>query len=44
MLEDLARDIEINEQALAHKIRLFDRALTFLVLAILLELVGRAVQ
>jgi hypothetical protein len=44
VLEDLARDIQINEQALARKGPLFDRALTFLVLAILVELAGRVVQ
>jgi hypothetical protein len=44
VLEDLARDVEINDQALAHKRPLFDRALTFLVLAILVELAGRVLQ
>jgi hypothetical protein len=44
VLEDLARDVEINDQALVRKGPLFDRALTFLVLAILVELAGRAVQ
>jgi hypothetical protein len=44
VLEDLARDIQINEQALARKGPLFDRALTFLVLTILVELTGRVVQ
>lgn len=44
VLEDLARDVEINEQALAHKRPLFDRALTLLMLAILVELAGRVVQ
>jgi hypothetical protein len=37
-------DLQINGQALARKIPLFDRALTFLVLAILVELAGRVVQ
>jgi hypothetical protein len=44
VLEDLARDVEINDQALVRKGPLFDRALIFLVLAILVELAGRAVQ
>jgi len=44
VLEDLARDVEINEQALAHKRPLFDRALTLLMLAILVELAGRVVR
>ena len=44
LLNDLMEDVEINEQALAHKGPLFDWALTFLVLAILVELAGRAVQ
>lgn len=44
VLEDLARDVEINDQALVRKGPLFDRALTFLVLAILVELAGRVVR
>jgi len=44
LLNDLTEDFEINEQALAHKGPLFDRALMSLVLAILVELAGRAVQ
>jgi hypothetical protein len=41
VLEDLARDVEINDQALARKGPLFDAALALLVLAIILELAGR---
>jgi hypothetical protein len=41
LLEDLAGDIEINDQALAGKVPFFDRALTLLVLAIIFELAGR---
>jgi len=44
LLDDLEEDLQTNERALARKIRLFDRALNFLVLAILVELAGRAVQ
>jgi hypothetical protein len=44
LLNDLTEDIETNEQALARKAPLFDRALTFLVLAIVVELAGRTVQ
>ncbi|MGH2903893.1 MAG: hypothetical protein ACRDK7_09965 [Solirubrobacteraceae bacterium] len=44
LLNDLAEDIEINEHALARKEPSFERALTFLVLAILVELAGRVVQ
>jgi hypothetical protein len=40
LLEDLAEDIEVNEQALTHKGVLFNRALSFLVLAIAIELAG----
>ncbi len=40
LLDDLETDIEINEQALTHKGPLFDRALTLLLLAIAIELVG----
>lgn len=40
LLDDLEADIEINEQALARKGPLFDRALTVLVLAIVIELAG----
>jgi hypothetical protein len=41
LLDDLAEDIGINEHALARKEPPFDRALTFLVLAILVALAGR---
>jgi hypothetical protein len=44
LLNDLEEDLQTNERALARKIRLFDQALTFLVLAILMELVGRVLQ
>jgi hypothetical protein len=44
ILNNLAEDIETNELALARKDPPLDRALTFLVLAILIELVGRVVQ
>jgi hypothetical protein len=44
LLNDLEDDIQTNDQTLARKIRLFDRALNFLVLAILVELAGRVVQ
>jgi hypothetical protein len=40
LLDDLEADIEINEQALARKVPLFDRALILLVLAITTELAG----
>jgi hypothetical protein len=39
--EDLAEDIQTNDQALVRKARLFNGALTFLVLAIVVELAGR---
>jgi len=41
MLEDLAAGVRRNDHALARKAVLFDRALTVLVLAILIELAGR---
>ncbi len=41
LFKGLAEDVHSNEQALARKGPLFDRALTFLVLAIVIELVGR---
>lgn len=41
LLESLAKDIRTNRQALAHKAPLFDQALVSLVLAIMIELVGR---
>jgi len=41
LLNDLAEDIEANEHALDRKDPLFDRALRFLVLAIVVELAGR---
>ncbi len=44
LLNDLEEDLQTNDRALARKIRLFDRALTFLVLAILVEMAGRVVQ
>jgi hypothetical protein len=44
LLDDLEEDLQTNDQALDRKIRLFDRTLTFLVLAILVELAGRLVQ
>lgn len=44
LLNDLTEDIEINDQALAHKGPLFDRALIFLALALFVELAGRVVQ
>ncbi|HEY8304917.1 MAG TPA: hypothetical protein VIG42_10075 [Solirubrobacteraceae bacterium] len=43
LLNDLAEDFEINDQALARKAPLFDRAVTLLVLAIVVELAGRLV-
>jgi len=44
LLDDLEEDLEINKQAVARKTLLFKGALTFLVLAILVELAGRLVQ
>jgi hypothetical protein len=44
LLNDLEGDLQINDQALARKGLLFDRALTSLVLALLVELVGRVLQ
>jgi hypothetical protein len=44
LLDDLIDDVESNEQALVRKGPLFNRALTFLVLAILVELAGRVLQ
>lgn len=44
LLDDLEADLQTNDQALSRKTRLFDNALTFLVLAILVELAGRVVQ
>ncbi len=41
LLEDLAEGVQANEHALARKAALFDRALTPLVLAILIDLTGR---
>ncbi len=41
LLEDLAEDIEVNEQALARKGVLFNRALSFMVIAITIELAGK---
>jgi hypothetical protein len=44
LLDDLIDDVEANEQALARKGPLIGRALTFLVLAVLVELAGRLLQ
>jgi hypothetical protein len=44
LLDDLEEDIEANEHALARKTLLFKGALTFLMLAILVELAGQALQ
>jgi hypothetical protein len=44
LLEGLAEDVQINDEALVRKAPLFNRALTFLVLAILVELAERIVQ
>jgi len=44
LLNDLEEDLQTNDQALTRKIRLFDQALTFLVLAIVVALTGRIVQ
>jgi hypothetical protein len=44
LLDDLIDDVEANEQALASKGPLIGRALTFLVLAVLVELAGRLLQ
>ena len=44
LLDDLIDDVESNEQALARKGPLIGRALTFLVLAVLVELAGRLLQ
>jgi hypothetical protein len=44
LLDDLEEDLQINKRALARKTLLFKHALTFLMLAILVELAGRVVQ
>jgi len=44
LLNDLVEDIETNDQVLARKAPLFNRALTYFVLAILVELGERTVQ
>jgi hypothetical protein len=44
LLLDLAADMRINRRALARKILLLNRAQTFLVWAILVELAGRVVR
>jgi len=44
LLDDLESDIQINDRVLARKTLLFKHALTFLVLAILVELAGQVVQ
>jgi hypothetical protein len=41
LFEGLAEDVRSNEQALALKVPLFNRALTFLIFAIIIELIGR---
>ena len=41
LLDDLEEDVEINEEALARRDPLFERALRFLVLAIVVALAGR---
>jgi len=41
LLEDLTTEVRINDHALARKAVLFDRALTVLALAILIDLAGR---
>lgn len=43
MLDDLASEVLANSRDLARKVTLFDRALTPLILAILIELAGRLV-
>jgi len=44
LLDDLIDDVETNEEALARKGPLIGRALTFMVLAILVDLAGRLLQ
>ncbi len=44
LLDDLESDIQINDRAVARKTLLFKHALTFLMLAILVELAGQVVQ
>ena len=44
LLDDLIDDVAANEEALSRKGPLVGRALTFLVLAILVELAGRLLQ
>jgi hypothetical protein len=44
LLRDLATDMQANRRTLARKGLLLDRAQTFLVAAILMELVGRVIQ
>jgi hypothetical protein len=44
LLDDLEEDLETNDQAVARKTLLFKHALTFLMLAILVEPAGRVVQ
>jgi hypothetical protein len=41
LFEGLTEDLRANRQALARKVPLFNRALTFLVLSIIIELAGR---
>jgi hypothetical protein len=44
LLDDLEEDLEINDETLHRRALLFGQALTFLMLAILVELAGRTVQ
>ncbi len=44
LLDDLEEDLQINDRALTRKTLLLEHALTFLVLAIPIELVGRVVR
>lgn len=44
LLDDLEKDIQINDRALARKTLLFEGALKFLAFAIVVELAGRVVQ
>ncbi len=44
LLNNIEEDLRTNDQAMARKILLFDRTLTFLALAILVELAGQMVR
>jgi hypothetical protein len=44
LLDDLEKDIQINDRVLARKTLLFEHALTLLAFATLVELVGWVVQ